>query len=229
MAARFPPGREADLVTFTQQFKAKITATPTAYSLTAAQATAYAAKSDDFIAKWNVVQDPATRTRTNTSLKDVAKAALLAELRMLVKIIQNAPATTNAMRIELGIPQRATEPTPIPPPAAAPLLEVVKVYGRQITVRLKDAVGDRRGKPQGCAGATLFSFVGAEPPASGAGWRAEGNVTRGTIIVEFAATVPAGAKVWFTAIWYSQRGLTGPACTPVQSGIGYEGAMPMAA
>jgi hypothetical protein len=43
------------------------------------------------------------------------------------------------------------------------------------------------------------------------------------------ASVPAGAKVWLTASWINPRGLSGVACTPVLSGIGYEGALPQAA
>ena len=56
------------------------------------------------------------RSPLNIELKSTAKANLLANLRMLAKIIQNSPTTTNAMRIELGLPQRGATPTPVPAP-----------------------------------------------------------------------------------------------------------------
>jgi hypothetical protein len=136
MASEFPPSREAELVPFSENFKAKIAASPGDFSLTSAQATAYGTLHDDFIAKWDVCQDPTTKTKQAVELKDQAKNALLGNLRMLVKIVQNAPTTTNAERIELNIPERDFEPTPVPPPADAPMLTVVSVYGRNIRIKL---------------------------------------------------------------------------------------------
>jgi hypothetical protein len=228
MASEFPPPREAELVPFSENFKAKIAASPGDFSLTSAQASAYGTLHDDFIAKWDVCQDPTTKTKQAVELKDQAKNALLGNLRMLVKIVQNAPTTTNAERIELNIPERDFEPTPVPPPADAPMLTVVSVYGRNIRIKLDDASGAKRGRPISCQGAMVYSFVGANPPAGTDGWKLEGLVTRRSIIVEMAETVPPGSKVFLTACWYTERGLTGPACTPVATATGYEGAMPLA-
>jgi hypothetical protein len=228
MASEFPPSREAELVPFSVNFKTKITATPLVFSLTPAQATAYGAVHDDFVAKWNICQDPATKTKEAVEIKDTAKDALVANLRMLVKIIQNAPTTTNAMRIDLAIPERESEPTPVPPPAQAPLLEVASVYGRNIRIKLNDASGEKRGRPEGCKGAQVYSFVGPTAPAGTDGWKMEGLVTRPTALVEMGESVAPGSKVWLTACWYTERGLTGPACTPVATATGYEGAMPLA-
>src|SRR5688500_6125849 len=212
MASEFPPPREAEFVPFSENFKAKITASPVTFSLTAAQASAYGTLHDDFIDKWNVCQDPTTKTKQAVELKDQAKNALIGNLRMLVKVVQNAPTTTNVMRIELNIPERDPEPTPVPPPALPPLLEVVSVFGRDIRIRLKDASGERRGRPIACQGAMVYSFVGANPPAGSDGWKMEGLVTRRTIIVAMSESVAPGSKVWLTASLYTERGLTGPAC-----------------
>jgi hypothetical protein len=228
MASVFPPMRESLFVPFSANFKTKITASPTTYSLTAGQATTYGTLHDAFVTKWNICQDPDTKTKAAVELKNVAKRSLLANLRLLAKIVQNAPTTTNAMRIDLGLPQRDFVPTPVPVPSAAPELKVVSVYGHSVRVSLRDASHERRGRPRGVAGAQLYSFVGANPPSATEVWKAEGTVTRSTILVVFADAVPAGSKVWFTACWYNPRGLTGPACTPVVSMVGYEGAMPLA-
>src|SRR4051794_13576553 len=97
-----PPRRESELVPFSANLKAKITLAPTTYGLTALQATNYGTKHDDFIAKWNVCQDPATKTKMAVELKNASKEILVDEIRLLGRIVQNFPGTTDAMRIDLG-------------------------------------------------------------------------------------------------------------------------------
>src|SRR5438270_179544 len=112
MSTKFPPPREADLVTFTQNFSAKITASAPTFSLTPAQASAYATLSNAF----NVANDKSTRSPMNVTLKNQAKSSLLANLRTLARIVQGAPTTTNAMRDDLNLPHRGTTPSPVPAP-----------------------------------------------------------------------------------------------------------------
>lgn len=116
MANGFPPNRESILLSFTQTFATALTANPTRYSCTAAQATAYSTLSTAFVNSYAVANAKATRSPLNIELKNASKTALLVNLRMLAKIIQNSPTTTNAMRLELGLPQRGATPTPVPAP-----------------------------------------------------------------------------------------------------------------
>jgi hypothetical protein len=226
---RYPPEREADLITATQTFLDVATPVPATYSLTAAQLTLLGTKLSDFQTKWDACQVPNTKTRPAVELKNASKADLVFYLRSLVKVVQNAPTTTNAMRAELAIPLRDFEPSPIPVPGAAPILTVKKVWGHQITCRLESAVSTGRAMPPGVYGAQIYSFVGPEPASDEQVWVNQGLVTRTQFVVQMAASVPAGAKVWLTAAFVNPRGQTGLACTPVMSGIGYEGAEPMAA
>jgi hypothetical protein len=162
-------------------------------------------------------------------LKNASKADLVSYLRALVRVVQNATTTTNAMRAELNIPLRDYEPSPIPVPGAAPILTVKKVWGHQITCRLESATSEGRAMPPGVYGAQVYTFVGDEPASDTQVWVNQGLVTRTTFIIELPASVPAGAKVWVTAAWVNPRGQAGVACTPVMTGVGYEGAEPMAA
>jgi hypothetical protein len=221
MAATFPPGREADLLNAALLFDTKITATPTAYGLVAAQATAFHALRQAFADAYAVAHDPLTRSPANIVAKDLAKKALLVNFRQLVGIVQKFPGTTNFTRSELGIPQRASEPSPIPPPATAPTLIVRSVTGRTVRIRLRAAASpDRRGKPDGAQGASLFSHVGATPPAALSDWTFEGNTSRTAAIdIEFPTDVPPGAVVWLTACWFNPRKQAGPACDPVQANL----------
>jgi hypothetical protein len=220
MPRDFFPSREADIVTWTTNFKTLITATPTAYGLTAAQATAYGAKSDDFIAKHQAANDPSTRSPSAIVAKDVSKAVLAAEARMLARIVQATPSVTAEQKSDLGLTVRDVEPSPIPPPAFAPGLDILSAVGNTVRIRLHDSGNPtRRGKPDGVAGASVFSFVGATPPAELADWKFEGNITRTTAEVVFPPATPAGSKVWVVAAWYNPRAQRGPACAPVATNI----------
>jgi hypothetical protein len=154
---------------------------------------------------------------------------LVTYLRSLVRVTQNAPTTTNAMRAELAIPLRDTIPSSIGVPASAPILTVRKVWGRQITCRLESADIEGRGLAPGILGAQVYTFVGEEPASDTQAWVNQGLCTRTNIVIQLADETPAGAKVWITAAWVNPRGQAGVACTPVMTGVGYEGAEPMAA
>jgi hypothetical protein len=216
----YPPNRESELVPFSLNFKTKIALTPTAYGLTALQATGYGTKHDDFVAKWNVCQDPATKTKMAVELKNASKSVLLDDLRMLGRIVQNFPGTTDAMRIDLGLPVRDPAPSPINPPTEKPVLEIVKVHGRLVSVRLRSMDSEGRGRPPGVWGASICSFVGSAPPTDVGAWKLEGESTRTDFDVEFASTVPAGAQVWLTAYWKNPRLMSGPPCDPISIYLG---------
>src|SRR4051812_19749576 len=103
MSTDFIPGREAQLVTFSTNFKNLITLAPTTYGLTAAQATAYGTKHTLFTTAFQTATDPSTRSPSAIIAKDVAKNNLISEIRMLSRIIQAAPAVTAQQRSDLGI------------------------------------------------------------------------------------------------------------------------------
>lgn len=226
---RYPPGREADLITAAQTFHDVATVAPATYSLTALQLTTLGTKLSDFQTKWDVCQVPGTKTRVAVELKNVSKADLVAYLRSLCRIVQAAPTTTNAIRTELGIPLRDAIASPIGVPASAPILTVRKVWGRQITIRLESADIEGRGLAPGILGAQVYTFVGDEPASDTQVWVNQGLCTRTNVVIQLADETPAGAKVWITAAWVNPRGMAGVACTPVMTGVGYEGAEPIAA
>ena len=130
MYTPFPPRREADLVTWGLNFNSKINLSPTSFGLSATQATAFGVLYDLFVTSYNVAQSEATRSPMNVSQKDIDKANLVANIRLLAGIVQRFPGTTNPMRLDLGLPQRGTVPVPIPPPADSPLIEIKETFGR---------------------------------------------------------------------------------------------------
>jgi len=216
MATNFLPSREADLVTWSANFKAKIAATPTAYGLTAGQASAYGTLHNAFVAAYQTANNPNTRSPSNVIAKNTAMGALEANARMLARMVQATPGVTDQQKSDLGLTVRVG-PTPVPPPSDSPNIDVVARMGTTVSTRLHDGSGSRRGKPAGVAGASVFSFVGAQPPMNVNDWKFEGNNTRTAVDVTFDAGLAPGTVVWLTAFWYNPRGQSGPGCTPISA------------
>lgn len=207
-------------------FSERITATPTAYGLDAADASSYATLHSSY-SSGLAACDPGERSKTLVAAKNAARSALKNSARLLAKRVEGTASVTAAQKIELGLNVRAM-PTPIPPPAHAPALDIVSVSGRTVRIRLHDSTGaSRRGKPAGVAGATIFSYVGQTAPTDPAEYKFEGNTTRTIIDVVFPDTVAPGAVVWLTAFWRNERDQSGPACAAISTNIQF--GVPMAA
>lgn len=224
MAESYLPAREADLVGFAQNLSTKISATPTAYGLAAAQATAFATLFTDFRNAYFVLQDPTTKSPTHVAAKNLAKEAMVDGpngIRQLVNLIQAHPGITAEQLVDLRLTVRDREPSPVPPPADPPVLNVVSTLGRAVRINLRDfSDSERRGRPEGVAGATILMFVGENAPVDPTQWIYCKSTTKTSLELDFAPNVPAGAKVWLTAFWKNRREEPGPAAVPVSARLG---------
>lgn len=218
MSNDYLPSRDALLLDWSDNFHSMISSSPTTYNLTAAQATAYGTLHTAWSNAYTTATAPSTRTRGTIAAKNAARTLLKANARFLARIVQAGSATAQ-QKIDLGLTARDTTPTPINPPTQAPVLEIVSALGRTLKVNLRSVGSERRGKPDGVHGASLFSYVGAIAPADMAEWTFQGSTTRTSFDVEFAPTVPAGSQVWLTAFWFNPRSQSGPACTPISAYI----------
>jgi hypothetical protein len=221
----FLPSREAELVTWSNNFNALLSANGPTYGILPAQSAAYTVLHDAWISAYQTASDNSTRTPSAITAKNLAKEALIEDvngIRKLVGIIQEFPGTTNVMRRDLEITVRDTEPTPAPVPSAAPGLSVVSAVGRTVTIRMRDTENpDSRGRPPGVDGATVLSYLGSTPPAPEdiAAWTFEGNSGRTTMSITFPPTVQSGATVWLTAFWFNTRKESGPSAQPLSTQI----------
>lgn len=202
---------DTNLLAWSNNFSARLTATPAAFGLDGKKASSYAALNAAFDAALTAWRDPITRTPISMANKTAAREALLADARYLVATIDTNPATTDAQRDELVIKARKKS-TPIPAPSVSPLIDVEAVNGQVVTLRLHSE--GRRGRPAGVQGASMFTFVGTTPPADTAQWKFEGLITRTKFDLRFESSASA-STVWVTAFWYNERGQSGTACAPV--------------
>ena len=216
MPRDFFPRRLADVLSWARNFAATIQSDPERYSLSPEQSAQYALKLEAFATLYQAAHDPTTRTRGVISARNDALAALEAETRLLARIVRAAPAVTRAMRIDLGLSTSdgGGKGAPTQAPDHAPNIAAAAIIGRTVSLRLRDASSLRKGRPAGVAGALIYTHVGEQPPADLREWRSNGVTTRTTAEITFEATVPAGAKVWVSACWFSPRGLSGPAAMP---------------
>lgn len=222
MATDFLPRRDADLVIWSNNFATQVAALTTQVGITAAQSTAFAALNTAWVNAYTVATNSMTRSPGNIILKDEAKAAMVANARVLAGIAQKHPETTDAQRADLGInvpKQRA----PIGVPAVSPVIRVTGANGRTLTVSLKDPNGTNRGLPAGVAGIALFSHVGASAPVNIDDWKFEGNTGRTVVDVAFDASLPPGTTVWLTAFYFNPRKESGQASDPVSKTFGGAG------
>ncbi len=221
MAKSFLPSRESEFVTWVENFGGLIAAQPAEYGLTAQQAEEYGVTSSRFLELYAAASGAATRTPQVITDKLDQSRRLVNATRMLVRLIQAWPQITDGKRRALGITVPG-ERTPIGPPAEVPVLEVVAVVGRRVTVQFHGTDGRRR-KPRGVQGATLYSFVGDAPPQDIAAWTNEGATSRTQIGVDFPLNVPGGATVWLTACWVNAKFQSGTACAPVSTRTNFDG------
>lgn len=224
MAEHYLPTREGDLDRWASTFQDKISSAPAAFGLSAAQATAFTSLFNSWHASFVATGDNSTRTPVMIQNKKTAKEAMVdgaGGIRQLVNIIQAFPALTDSQRVELGITVPDHEPSPVPVPEDAPLLAIESTLGRTMKLQLRDMDdSERRGKPEGVAGATILMFVGEDAPLDPIQWIFCLNTTRTTVDIDFPPNLAAGAKVWLTAFWRNRRDEPGPAAVPVSTRLG---------
>jgi hypothetical protein len=226
------PTKDVDLVPYSLNFGAKITANPGDYQTTAAVATEFETKRLAYanaVAAVQAAREAGIRNSQLVATKDTLKASLLQFGRALYAAIQFSPNVTNANKIAAGVHVRKTEPTPSNPPAFAPGMEVTSVNGRLVKARIFDAQDlTSKARPAGTIGAMILSHIGPTPPENVRDWTLEGATGDLTIDVLFPESTEPGTKVWLTSYWFNARKASGPACNPVDTIINYPSSMPTA-
>lgn len=217
------PTREAELLTFCTSFDEQINNTPEAFGLTAAQAANYSTLFTAFAAKYQAANDGTTRTPAVIAAKNTAKEALITDTRKLAKLIQATPSVTDEQRAGLGLHIPSDERIPVPVPSTKPVIEIKDIDGHLVYLRLHDNTDTANRKPEGVAGAVLYTFVGESAPTSVDDWKWNGTTSKLNATIEFDPDLEPGTKVWITAAWANAKLETGQACPAVSLVINYGG------
>lgn len=222
MSRNFYYGPDASMVSGSAVFSAGINADPHAVGLTTEQALAYSEVDAALQAAYATAIDPCTRTPVAVSKKNAALKAMQRMAKNLADIIRATPTVSDGQLIALGLLPRPVR-TRRHVPDSPPLVRVISVIGRIVTVRVCDrSLPNSRRKAFGASGAEIFSFVGEHPAAEG-DFRYECFTSRTTAQITFPNDVPNGATVWLSARWVSARGETSigsaPICFTLQGGM----------
>ena len=110
---------EAGVVSGSANFATLISATPTAYGLVAAQATAYAALNTALQTAYATATEPTTRTPVSIQAKDLALKNVKASAKNLSQMVRATTTVTDAQLVALGLTPR-TKPAPRPLTTVAP-------------------------------------------------------------------------------------------------------------
>jgi hypothetical protein len=213
------PAKETNLAAWLLNFDTKITATPAAYGLTAAQATAFSTLRVSYANALAVTQVPATRTTVSVADKAAKKAAAVGNARDLVRIVQNDPDTTDAQRAELAINIPDSSPTQVQSLLTKPVASVVLIANLSQTIRLHDELTPTsNARPFGSIGAEVWTSVGSTPPASVDQCKYQGLATRNTYAVPFDPD-DAGKTAYHITRWITRRGTRGPTSDVVSATV----------
>ncbi len=215
MSKSWIPNKDSELLAFSQNISTRISATPATYGVLAGDATLTATLVGTLATAQPIATNPATRTSVTIAARDIAKAALIVQLRYLYKKFTAALLSADK-REELGLPVKDVSPSPIPAPSTRPVVNITAVTGRSLSLRVADeTTPGKRARPFGTSGLEVFSYTAPSasvenPPADLGLWKFEGLSTRSLFDVTFVNSVAIGTKVWVCCRWYSQRGEPGP-------------------
>jgi len=208
------PATDTGLLQWAQNIVTLVTPTPANYGLVAGDVTTFTA----LVTSYSTALagcDPALRNKSAVVAKNTARTALKAGASLLVNKVYASPTVTDAQKTALGVPPRRT-PSPVPAPTSKPGIVVKSVSGRTVSIKLSDTSSSaKRGKPPGCSGASVFTFIGTAPSTDISLWKFEGNTGRTTVEISFPPGTAGGTQVWVTAFWFNGRKQSGPAAEPV--------------
>lgn len=212
MAASYIPSGDANFLAWLQNFSSLITASPTAFGLTASDAAALASITANYATAYSNAIGGSTRGPMNVNTKDAQKANAIARARQLATIIQANPGITDAQKTALGITVRKTLPTPIPAPSTSPLLAFIAATPFQWTIRFADQLTPAlRAKPFGALQIQIYVEIPAGTGTDSYPGFSEVLIgTKNPFPVNFLNNA-AGKTATVSAKWVTRTGLLGPA------------------
>lgn len=209
-ATDFIPAKDADFDAWSANFESQIDTEYAAYGLTTGQATAYTALDTAWRTAYAAAVNPATRTPVTVAAKDAARAAAVANARVLASIVNAFPGITNGQRTTLGLNPRGDGPTPVPAPTTQPLPAVVAYNPLQHVLQIRDvSTPASRKKPVGAIACQVFAKVGTTPPVDISECTLRGLYTKPFLTLDYDGA-DAGKQAYYICRWVTRRGLVGP-------------------
>lgn len=209
------PKKDSEFLTWGNNFAALITASPTTYGLAAPDAVIIQNVADAFAAAYATATAPSTRNLVTIAAKDGARSAAFTVYSSYYARIKVNPAVTTSDKNDLGVRYPDDPPSPIPPPATPPILELQQQYHLGGTLRFADsATPDKRAKPAGVLAMILVRTVGVAAGTDPELALLDGVFTKQPISLAFGAgDVGKICTLW--SRWTNRKGEEGPWSSPI--------------
>lgn len=206
----FLPQTLQGFLTWATNFDAVISATPTAYGLSAGDATAFNALYNQFAADLAASTTPATRTPVSVAVTQISFTDARAKAQQLVQKYQASGLADASKSATLGVTDRDGTKTPIAAPTAIPDLGIEKIEPQSVTLRIKELGALLNALPVNCVGYEVWASVGlTNPPNSPTGMTFVKNGSRRFTSLNFL-TGDIGKNVSFAVRYRTAKNLVGP-------------------
>jgi hypothetical protein len=168
---------------------------------------------------WHTAFEKTTgpHTKVDTEAKNNAKKAAEGVLRPFVNRYLRYDPVTNEDRTAMGVPNKDTVKTPVPPPPTRPEFRLAVKDTRRISVHFKDQGVESKAKPYGYDGAVIYWAVSDTPITDTAQLVHSTLATRTPYILEFAEA-DRGKTVYTALCWQNEKGDKGSP-TEIQSTV----------
>lgn len=208
---QYIPTRDADLVTWSNNFSSLITTSPATYGLVSGDATAIAASNATWIAAYAVAVNPSTRTPQTVTAKDNAKVSLLAVVRPYAQRISKNAGISPSVKVAVGVNPGTNGPTPIVAPTTNPIVSVVNALPLQHVIRYRDQLASPsvKAKPAGVVAMQLFGKVSATVITDPEELPFIQIDTKSPLLVEWGSG-DTGKAAYYAGRWQTRKGLVGP-------------------
>lgn len=213
------PNRDAEFLTWAQNFSTLLTASPTTYGLVTGDATAVDTVTDAFTAAYALATAPTTRTAVTVQAKNIARINAEAVIRPYAQQIAANVGVASDDKIAIGVNPRTSVPTPIGVPTTFPTLTVQPSGPLLITYRYRDneASPTSKAKPYGSLQVQVFGQTSSTVVTDPTSLPLLTTVTKAPGQLAFGS-VDGNKTCYFAARYITRRGDVGPwsaitACT----------------
>ncbi len=213
--------KESELVVQLPVFADGIAANVSLYQLTQPDADAISAAVQEFVEKYAVWNNPATRTSGSLEAKDASKFSALGICRVFYRQIQINNGISNENKVNIGVTPLSNGRTRRNCPQTSPALSIVASTPAAQTVQFRDSTDlTRRALPMGATMCQLFVEVGAANAQTFDETKARfvGNYTTSPMAVIFD-DAERGKQATYFARWGGKRNEFGQWSLPVSMTI----------
>jgi hypothetical protein len=213
------PSEDSGFRDWATVFASHLTGNPPAYLLSPAQALSVQSAVDDFVAKYQIAIDPATRTKANIIAKDDARSIAETLCRQYAMIIKETPGISDEDKVNAGVRPPNPSKQPIDCPQTSPIVTIIGNTPGSQTLQYRDPTEPlSRARPFGASELQMFLAISETENAPLSQAKFIGKFTRNPISVEFTEA-DNGKFATYYGRWASVRGETGPWSLPVSMAI----------